>query len=227
MIDSFRTNHHAATPPRLSDVRARLTALERADARARVETATMTIVHAQSILDLTERPTARGLDFRPGASVWYREDIRLADGAARVVPAVFIAYRHQRGQCGIVRALTDDGHTRPTWVAARRRLPPALGRRRLRHRAAPGVGAAGRRGAARLRADAGPGRDLDRRRSSGSSRSRCGGCVISASCTRRARSRASTQNGIAANVTEPSCGRAPSAEAMVAACPLPRFPATS
>jgi hypothetical protein len=102
--------------PRLTDVRARLAALEQADARARVETAAMTIVNAPLILDLTARPTARDLDFRPGASVWYREDIRLADGAARVVPAVFIAYRHQRGQCGIVRALTDDGGTRPIWV---------------------------------------------------------------------------------------------------------------
>ena len=47
MIDWFRTNHHAATPPRLSDVRARLTALERADHGPQA-TATMTIVATPS-----------------------------------------------------------------------------------------------------------------------------------------------------------------------------------
>ena len=114
MIPWFRAD--AVPTPRLSDVRARLVALEHADARTRMETA-MTIVHAQSILDLTARPTARGLDFRPGTSVWYREDVRLADGASRVVPAVFIAYRPRRGQCGIVRGVTDDSRTRPTWVS--------------------------------------------------------------------------------------------------------------
>ena len=57
-----------------------------------------------------------------GTSVWYREDVRLADGASRVVPAVFVAYRPRRGSAGSFAGVTDDGRTRPTWVRARRRL---------------------------------------------------------------------------------------------------------
>ena len=110
-------NHVDDRVPRLSDVRARLAALEHADHQARVETATMTIVNAQPILDLTARLNARERGLRAGASVWVREDIRLADGASRVVPAVFQGYDRRRRHGAITRGRTDDGASRQTWVA--------------------------------------------------------------------------------------------------------------
>jgi len=113
-----RINHidDADRPPRLSDVRARLTALEHADRVARLETAAMTIVDAQAILDLTERPTARSRDLQAGASVWYREDVRLADGASRIVPAVFQGYDRRHRRCAVTVGRTDDGLARRRWV---------------------------------------------------------------------------------------------------------------
>jgi len=77
----------------------------------------MTIRLALPILDLTERPSARTRDLRTGASVWYREDVRLADGASRIVPAVFQGYDRRRRSCAITRGRTDDGSPRREWVA--------------------------------------------------------------------------------------------------------------
>jgi hypothetical protein len=68
------------------------------------------------LLDLTKRPTARVHKFLPGSPVWYREDVRLSDGAARVVPAVFVAYGWRARHVAIVpSSLTADGRHR--WVS--------------------------------------------------------------------------------------------------------------
>ena len=99
--------------PRLSDVRARLGALDRVPLQ---EVSTMTTRVALPLLDLTARDSARVRALRTGASIWFREDVRLADGASRVVPGIFVTYR-RFGACEIVRALQDDGTTRPVSVS--------------------------------------------------------------------------------------------------------------
>jgi hypothetical protein len=77
----------------------------------------MTTPLALPLLDLTARQSARDRAFRAGASIWYREDVRLADGAARVAPAVFVAYDRRRLRCAIVRTHHDVGRLPRTWVA--------------------------------------------------------------------------------------------------------------
>ena len=77
----------------------------------------MTMIPALPILDLSSRQTARVRDFRTGSSIWLREDIRLVDGASKVVPAVFQRYDRRRTRCAVVRGPVDAGLARPVWVA--------------------------------------------------------------------------------------------------------------
>jgi hypothetical protein len=77
----------------------------------------MTTIHAAPLLDLSARPSARDRALLGGASIWYREDVRIADGASKIVPAVFQGYDRRRGsRCAITRGRTDTGVGRPEWV---------------------------------------------------------------------------------------------------------------
>jgi hypothetical protein len=75
----------------------------------------MTTRLARPILDLRNRASARDAAFRPGASVWYREDVRLADGASRVVPAIFVLAA-RRDRCAVVLSHADLGSGRRLYV---------------------------------------------------------------------------------------------------------------
>ena len=67
------------------------------------------------VLDLLSRKSARERGLVSGSSVWYREDVRLDDGASRVLPAVFQKYRGEK--CSVVIGRTDDGSGRAVWVS--------------------------------------------------------------------------------------------------------------
>ena len=100
--------------PRLSSIRSRLVALD----RSRPPEVAMSIVPALPLLDLSTRPSARMRTFHPGSSVWLREDVRLADGASKIVAAVFGRYDRRQTRCMVIRGpAVDNIHSRPEWVS--------------------------------------------------------------------------------------------------------------
>lgn len=77
---------------------------------------TTTTTARDSMLDLTKRLNARERRFMPGSSVWLREDVRVDDGASRVIPAVFAEYGWRSRRCSVIRTLHDDGSIPRTWA---------------------------------------------------------------------------------------------------------------
>ena len=68
------------------------------------------------VLDLSTRATARTQDLVLGASVWLREDTRLADGVVRVVPGVFAGYGYHRRRAAVIPNAQTDTTRQRTWV---------------------------------------------------------------------------------------------------------------